>query len=273
MEFEVHFTRRTLVAIGVTVLAVAGVSGWVLGRRKSPTTVEPASPWVLTFSEDFDGTMLSPSRWIDSYPHNMRTHSNNEQQYYATDSYRVKEGFLYLTASKKAQHSLPYTSGMVSSFGKFSQQFGKFEIRAKFPKGKGLWPAFWLLPQSEKWPPEIDVLEILGHDMHTVYMTNHWRQGKSEVGDKALVQRAQHEYHGPDFSADFHTFTLEWEATEIRWYVDGVLRATSSEHVPQEPMYVLANLAVGGDWPGMPDAKTPFPSTMTIDYIRAYRLR
>lgn len=233
-------------------------------RAATPMDNRQKPGWVLTFADEFDGNDLDRSRWIDSYPDNNRTHTNNEQQYYAPDGWRVTNGLMHFTAERRAMGGLPYTSGMVSSYGKFAQQYGWFEIRAKFPKGKGIWPAFWLLPETKSWPPEIDILEILGHEPDTVLMTNHWGQ------DFRSRQFRTAKWQGPDFSADFHTFAVEWTPEVIIWYVDGVERHRSTEHVPQQRMYILANLAVGGDLPGMPDDTTPFPGVMEIDYIRAY---
>ena len=159
---------------------------------------------------------------------------------------------------------MPYTSGMISSYGKFAQQFGWFEIRARFPKGKGMWPAFWLLPPTKDWPPEIDVLEILGHETDKVYMTNHWKNSTGKHEGKG------ESFKGPDFSAAYHTFAIDWEPDAIIWYVDGVERYKTTENIPAEPMYLLANLAVGGDWPGNPDATTVFPGDMQVDYVRIY---
>jgi beta-glucanase (GH16 family) len=221
--------------------------------------------WQLTFQDEFSGSRLDTTKWIDSYPDNVRTHSNNEQQYYAPDGYVVSGGRLRLKAEKRTMGGMPYTSGMVSSYGKFAQQFGWFEIRARFPKGKGMWPAFWLLPNTKAWPPEIDVLEILGHEPDKVYMTNHYRRADGRHEGKG------DSFKGPDFSAAYHTFALEWEPAAIVWYVDGAERYRTTENIPSEPMYLLANLAVGGDWPGNPDDKTVFPAYMDIDYIRVYK--
>ncbi len=218
----------------------------------------------LTFDDEFNGTELDSGKWIDSYPGGVRTHSNNEQQYYAPDGYAVRNGHLGLKAERRSMGGMPYTSGIVTTYGKFSQQYGWFEIRARFPRGKGLWPAFWLLPEDRSWPPEIDVLEILGHEPDKVYMTNHYRlpNGRHEgKGDS---------FKGPDFSAGFHTFALEWKPSELIWYVDGIPRYHTDENVPSVPMYLLANLAVGGDWPGNPHSATPFPGYMDIDYVRVY---
>ncbi|MGC8668496.1 MAG: glycoside hydrolase family 16 protein [Chthonomonadales bacterium] len=257
-----RMTRRTLGRCAAAVLAGAAVGAldgrtWGQGWRKRG--------WKLTFHDEFNGDHLDTSKWIDSYPDGVRTHSNNEQQYYAPDGYEVRGGLLRLRAEKRSMGGMPYTSGIVTTYGKFSQMYGWFEIRARFPKGKGFWPAFWLLPADKRWPPEIDVLEILGHEPNKVYMTNHWRdaQGRHLSNGGAWV--------GPDFSQDFHTFAVDWSPDTIVWYVDGVERFRSSRGVPAMPMYVLVNLAVGGDWPGNPDASTPFPSTMDVDYVRVYR--
>jgi len=221
--------------------------------------------WRLTFSDDFNGGTLDRKKWEDAYPGGVRTHGNNEQQYYATDGYEVKGGVLRLRAQRRSRGGMPYTSGMVSSFGSFSQTYGLFEIRARFPQGKGMWPAFWLLPATGKWPPEIDVLEILGHEPNQVYMTTHWRDAAGKHQSKGFS------HTGPDFSDRFHTFAVEWKPGECIWYVDGVERARSTEGIPAEPMYVIANLAVGGDWPGNPDAKTLFPGVMEVDHVRVYK--
>lgn len=235
------------------------------GKKKGASVGWEKPGWTLTFHDEFDGVKLDSKKWIDSYPDNARTHSNNEQQYYAEDGWEVKGGHIRFKAEKRRKGGMPYTSGMISSYGKFAQAFGWFEIRAKFPKGKGMWPAFWLLPESKAWPPEIDVLEILGHEPDKVYMTNHYNNAKNEHEYKG------DSFKGPDFSADYHTFAVEWSPQAIVWYVDGKERYRTAENIPSVPMYVLANLAVGGDWPGMPDAKTVFPAYMDVDYIRVYK--
>jgi beta-glucanase (GH16 family) len=219
----------------------------------------------LTFDDEFKGNKLDTSKWIDSYPDGVRTHSNGEQEYYAPDGYRVHNGHLELIAERRSMGGMPYTSGIVTTYGKFAQEYGWFEIRAKFPKGKGLWPAFWLLPADKSWPPEIDVLEILGHQPNKVYMTNHYvGEDSSHVGDGG-------NFVGPDFSAAYHTFALQWTPTALTWYVDGVPRFRTTRHVPHVPMYLLVNLAVGGYWPGMPDDTTHFPAIMYVKYVRVYQ--
>ena len=223
-----------------------------------------AKGWTLTFQDEFDGKALDTARWIDSYPDNVRTHSNNEQQYYATDGYLLSKGLLRLKAERRAMEKMPYTSGMVTTYGKFAQKFGWFEIRCRMPKGKGMWPAFWLLPNDKAWPPEIDILEVLGHETDKVYLTNHFKNAAGKHEGKGEP------YKGPDFAAGLHSFAVDWEPSSIVWYVDGRERYRTTDNIPAVPMYVLANLAVGGDWPGNPDDATVFPNTMDIDYIRVY---
>ncbi len=263
-------TGAILAALGVFVAII----GMAVGRQATAPSTPNATPQptpspylaagTLTFSDEFDGTSLSSRNWIDSYPDGVRTHANHEQQYYAPEGVTVRDGKLQLKAERRAQGGMPYTSGMVASYGKFAQKFGRFEIRAKFPKGKGIWPAFWLLPSTKGWPPEIDILEILGHDPTCIYFTNHWRGAGNQIPNQ------QGKLRGIDFSSEFHTIALDWTSDRLVWSVDGVVHFETREHVPQEPMYLLANLAVGGDWPGFPDSTTPFPAVMQVDYIRVY---
>jgi beta-glucanase (GH16 family) len=152
-----------------------------------------------------------------------------------------------------------YASGLITSQPSFTQTYGYFEMRAKLPRGKGVWPAFWLLPADLSWPPEIDVMESVG-DPGVVYATLHSSQVKA-TGTETRVS--------PD---DFHTFAVSWDKDQVIWFVDG--REVKRMPTPgdmHKPMYLLANIALGGDWAGQPDHTTPFPARMSIDYIRAYR--
>jgi hypothetical protein len=157
-----------------------------------------------------------------------------------------------------------YTSGRIETGGKFSQAFGRFEVRAKLPKTQGLWPAHWLLPSSNAWPPEIDIMEYLGHDVNTVYFTNHW-------GTSASPQHQTSFFDGTDFSAGFHDYAVDWFPDRMDFFVDGVKRATHTSNVPQTPFFFILNTAVGGLWPGYPDATTVFPQLHEVEWVRVYR--
>ena len=222
-----------------------------------PTTEE----WIPTFNEDFDGTSLSGARWRAL---NIAWPYNNEQQYYSSANATVANGMLTILSTNQPNGGRAYTSARIETGDRFSQAFGRFEMRAKLPKTQGIWPAFWLLPQPTGWPPEIDIMELLGHQPNTVYMTNHW--GTSSSPDHLTFS-----YTGPDYSADFHTFACEWFPDRIDYYIDGALRGTSTVNIPQGPMYFILNTAVGGYWPGYPDASTVFPQRFVVDYVRSYK--
>jgi beta-glucanase (GH16 family) len=223
------------------------------------------SNWVMTFNDEFDGTVLDTGKWATVYIFGGRT-NNDELEWYVDDAdqHVVSNGTLKLIAVKENVSGHSYTSGMISSHKSFSQNQGYWEGRMKLPKGKGLWPALWLLPTPYQWPPEIDIMENLGHATNVVYMTNHW-------GSDSNHQQNSSSYSGPDFSADFHTFGIEWSSSAITWYIDGVQRKTSTSGVPSGQMHVIVNLAVGGSWPGSPDSSTVFPKQLEVDYIRIYK--
>jgi beta-glucanase (GH16 family) len=223
--------------------------------------------WKLTFDDEFGGTSLDLTKWNPNDPEGRER--NHELQAYVTNAFTVGGGILRVKAEKReafySGKMRSITSGMMSTQGKFAEEFGRFEIRCKVPKGKGMWPAFWLLPEPSGWPPEIDVLEILGQEPDKVYMTHHFRDGER-----------QHQSHGgswsgPDFSAGFHDFAVEWSPERIVWFVDGAERFRSEDSIPKGKMFLLLNLAVGGDWPGSPDAQTQFPAALEVKYVRAYQ--
>jgi len=222
--------------------------------------------WKLTFHDEFDGAALNTQKWNPNDP--WGGERNHELQAYVKDAFEVRDGVLRIKADKRQAiyggKQRAYTSGMMTTYGKFSQQYGRFEIRCRVPKGKGMWPAFWLLPEPLGWPPEIDVLEILGHEPNKVYLTHHFRDGQKQHGSHGGSWR------GPDFSAQFHEFAVEWSPKALVWFIDGVERFRSEKSIPQCKMYLLVNLAVGGDWPGAPAEKTQWPAAFEVDYVRVY---
>jgi beta-glucanase (GH16 family) len=221
--------------------------------------------WRKVWSDEFHGSRLDTRKWnvIDSgNPH------NNELQYYVPDEVWLQESKLVLR-SRRRSYSGPdgtrdFTSGKVTTQNKFSFRYGTIEMRAKMPSGRGIWPAFWMLPVDGGWPPEIDIFELLGHDPHRVYMNNHW-------GDFPNQQSALSSFAGPNFSAGYHRFTLEWQPGWMRWKVDGVPRREVTQNVPDRQMYLILNTAIGGDWPGAPDGATNFPQEFRVDYIQVFQ--
>ena len=164
--------------------------------------------------------------------------------------------------------STAYVSGALSSYP-YSQTYGIFEITARIPAGRGLWPAFWLLPADLSWPPENDVMEVLGHDTSTVYTTLH-----SKRFDKGTMHG--HVTATVDLAAAMHRYTVDWGPQRVRYYLDR--RLIFSQPTPadwHQAFYLLTNLAVGGphSWPGAPDASTGFPARLYIAGIQAWQRR
>ncbi len=255
----------------------------------------PGAPWVLTFHDEFDTLKLLDRKkdvpgWRTEYGnggegtlHSRTIITSGEQEIYVDPEFKgtakaplglnpfdLHDGVLTITA-RKADPAIssqiwgrPYTSGMLTSKFLFFQQYGYFEFRARLPRGKGLWPALWLVPKDNTWPPEIDVMEDLG-DPAVVYMTPHASVGGKHVSDTVAVKIKQK----PD---DFHVFGLLWNERELVWYVDGVeARRWPSTPDMHRPMYIVINLAVGGSWPGYPD-KDFTAARMDIDYVRVWSL-
>jgi uncharacterized protein (TIGR03382 family) len=232
-----------------------------------------AAPWdkpgyAVTFHDEFDGAALDTAAWGKRYKWG-EAPINGELQAYVDDAFQLDSGTLRLVAEKRqgtyAGQTMQYTSGLITSV--YEQMYGYFEIRCRMPKGQGFWPAFWLLGGADAvGVNEIDIHEFLGSDVNTAYTTVHWGESYSSGH-----QSDGKSFTGPDFTADFHTFAVDWDATHVIWFIDGaeVFRHEGTG-TPQTNMYIIANLAVGGGWPGPPDATTVFPSSYDIDYIRAY---
>ncbi|MCR9137471.1 MAG: glycoside hydrolase family 16 protein [Alphaproteobacteria bacterium] len=240
--------------------------------------------WTPVFVEEFNGTSLDLTKWTTCYWWNNNgctNSSNNNLQWYLPGNVTVSDGLLRLRARPEpvVGHEgriFPYTSGMVTTGRDYSELprpsrvrflYGHFEIRAKVPSGQGLWPALWLLPDDRESRPEIDILEVLGDTPDKLRMHLHVIDPAGEErsdGDTVTVQ---------DLSKNWHVYGLRWEPGAIIWYLDGVekWRFDDALVVPSEPMYLLMNLAVGGDWPGPPDSSTRFPADFLIDSVRVWR--
>ena len=255
-----------------------GCLAWTAYAYAQPPKTPPSN-WKLTFDEEFTNDL---SRWQMTYPWSARWNASNaEAEVYVDPSYmgtagsplglnpfKLEGGTLTITADVPSAAVVPflqghrYTSGMLTTYASFSQMYGYFEISAKFPGGKGLWPAFWLLPTNMSWPPEIDVVEVLGDQPTTLYATVHY----------GAAGKIQFPLSVSDVTSEFHSYGLYWTKNYIGWYVDSkrVAYAPTPVQLQDKPMYLLLNLAVGGNWPGYPDQSTPFPAQMQVNYVRVY---
>jgi beta-glucanase (GH16 family) len=242
----------------------AAVAALALATLSAPAAEPDAAArgWCLLWSEEFDGPAIDPALWRTEDAGLVK---NNELQYYAPDEAFISDGKLVLRAQRRAMGGRAFTSGLVETKGRFNLLYGRVEFRMKIPRGQGFWPAVWMLPADGAWPPEIDITEHVGSQPNAVTMTLHYGAWPDHEWDTET-----HIDDQADYSADFHTYAIEWEPEEIRWYVDGVKRYATMDNVPQQPFYLIVNLAVGGDMPGDPDETTPFPSQMEVDYIRVF---
>lgn len=252
------------------------------GTDAPPLQASPdGRPLSMVFSDDFqifrpwtgrDGIWRATLGDGSQFSRDRRSHTVDddveqliESSTGGLDPFSIDEGVLEITAQPTPMgaggdiETYPYVSGLISTQPSFSQTYGYFEMRAELPQGKGLWPAFWMLPKDDSWPPELDVVESIG-DPSQVYMTAHSKHGKSFGAEARITPHI------------FHTFAVSWDPRDVIWYIDGneAGRVLTPEDM-HKPMYLLANLAVGGNWPGAPDASTRFPAKLMIDYIRAYR--
>jgi beta-glucanase (GH16 family) len=174
-----------------------------------------------------------------------------------------------------------YTSARLKTHGKFSTGAGRIEARLKLPRGQGIWPAFWMLGDkidSLPWPAcgEIDIVELIGHQPGTLYGTLHGPGYSGKHGlTKSTVLAA-----GATFSEGYHVFAVDWRPGRIDWLLDGkVYHSRTRADLPAGSKWIfddiscflLLNLAVGGLWPGYPDATTQFPQEYRVDYVRVYR--
>ena len=215
--------------------------------------------WFPIWEDDFselDNTKWNPIYSDENY--------NGELQYYLPENIEVKNNSIYLIGKDEKYEGRDYTSAKVTTQDKFELMYGRIEFTAKTNYEIGSFPAVWLLPADlEDHLPEIDIFESVGREYGYAYYVNHWR----EDGKIAKI----FEYAILDNPKEFHKYTMEWNENEIKWFVDDKLMVTSIKGVPKEPMYLIMNLAVGGNWPGSPNEKTTFPMEFIIKDLKVMK--
>jgi beta-glucanase (GH16 family) len=240
------------------------------------------SCYELVWSDEFNYTGLPDST---NWTHEVGGSGwgNNELQYYTekrTENARVEDGKLIIEAREESYQGSDYTSARLITYPSGNYwQYGKIEARMKLPYGQGIWPAFWMLGRNffegTGWPAcgEIDIMEMIGGGEgrdDKVHGTIHWdNNGHAQYGGSKQLSEGI-------FADAFHVFSIEWDDTEIRWFLDGVqyhIVDITPSHMTElhQQFFLILNIAVGGNWPGNPNASTVFPQTMEIDYIRVYQ--
>jgi len=290
--------RHLLPAVAFALTACGGGGGSATAATPTAQTPAPApaasapapsNTWTLVWSDEFNGAagaVPDAKNW--NYDLGNAENSgwgNHELEYYTANPRNAQldgNGMLVITAEKATNPGpcwngaqCPYTSARIQTSGKVNFTYGKVEARMKLPAGKGIWPAFWSLGQTGQWPAsgEIDIMEYVGQTPNTTYGTAH---GTGYSGANGIGKPYD---FGKPVADDFHTYTIVKRPNEIIWYVDGVQyhRLTpadipaSGTWVFEKPFFVILNLAIGGDWPGSPDATTPLPAQMLVDWVRIYK--
>lgn len=228
----------------------------------APTSTTPPPPTPLpsgyTFYDDFDGNTLSPA-WIQHFDF------DGIENTWAGSQAAVHDGHLAITASRAGSG---WVSQLLDTKTTWTQRYGRIEARMKVPRGNGLWPAFWSYAAGDGWEAEIDTMEVCANpagdngrnDVSLLHNTVRWVGGQDD-GDT----------RGEDLSLDFHVYAVDWRPDHIAFFLDDreVWRFIDREHIPDVPLPLIVNLAVGGSWCGPSDATTPDGATLLVDWIRA----
>ena len=266
---------------------------WEMGdgtQTGTGTVTNATSPlsydgYSLVWNDEFNGSTLNSSNWTheigDGCNNNLCGWGNNELEYYRSENSTVTDGLLTITAKQENFGGRDYTSSRIKTQGKQFFTYGRVDIRAKLPKGQGIWPALWMLGESittVSWPAsgELDIMEMIGGTINrekTTHGTIHYSNaagGREYTGGSTTVENGL-------LADSFHVFSIDWNTTSITWSLDGVAfhsqQITSSDRTEfHENFFFLFNVAVGGEWPGSPNADTQFPQQMQVDYIRVFQL-
>ncbi len=235
---------------------------------------------TMVWSDEFNGSQLNSNDWNydvgDGCPN--CGWGNNELEYYTSgENLYFNSGKMIIEARKESRGGKNYTSTRLTSLGKRLFKFGRIDMRAKLPKGQGIWPAFWMMGETFPtlgWPTcgEIDIMEFLGNDLTKVYSAIHF---KSATGARNITKSLVNPTPLPD---EYHVFSLVWAQDNFKTLIDDKLIGEfkvsdlSGANYPfNEKFYFLINMAVGGNWPGAPNASTYFPQWYYIDYIRVFQ--
>ena len=242
----------------------------------TPTPEWAREGWELVWQDEFEGDEIDLQNW--TFDLGAGGWGNNESQFYTDrpENARVENGMLVIEARREEYRASDYTSARLKTQHLHAWRYGRIEARMKLPTGQGIWSAFWMLGEdivSVGWPRsgEIDIMENIG-ESQTVYGTVHGPgySGGNGIGSPFTMS-------GAPLHETFHTYAIEWEPGEIRWYVDDALfNVVTDEVVPgawvyDHPFFIILNVAVGGVWPGYPDETTQFPQQLLVDYVRVYR--
>ena len=239
--------------------------------------------WRVILDEEFLGSTLNASLWTGRFSNYTSGHENEAQSYVPRNA-QVSDGHLVIESDHEKFLNKNYTSAWIDTQGKFEVLFGRICIRAQFPgKQPGFWPAHWLMPAPGHgktcWPGpgEVDIMEMINGDgiVHgSLHYNPFFKQTEQCVGPHLSATSQQPNHDPVVFGEAFHEFAIEWNSESLTYFVDGVKYLstypsnTDRDGVPQVPMYIILNSALGGPWAGNPTSQTQFPIKHTVDYVR-----
>ncbi len=264
-----------------TAMVVCVIGCGVFGGPAPAAAQPPPDGYTLVWQDEFDRDGLpDPAKW--GYDVGGHGWGNNEPQFYTEgrlENARVEQGHLVIEARKEPWQGAPYTSARVVTRGKGDWTYGRIEVRAKLPRGRGSWPAIWMLATTTdrmQWPDdgEIDVMEHVGFDQGVVHASVHTKAYHHSIGTQKTARISV-----TDASEAFHVYTLDWEAGRIRVLVDDRpffqfdKEAGGRTVWPFDgPFHLLLNVAVGGNWGGQKGIdESTLPYRMEVDYVRVYQ--
>ena len=232
----------------------------------------------LVWSDEFDGESLNLENWTYETGNGTQGWGNFELEYYTNQNDRLVDGNLVIEAREESRNGFNYTSSRIITQNNIEVRYGRIDIRAVMPYGKGLWPALWMLGANFKsvgWPAcgEIDIMEMVGGGVgdSEAHGTVHWNSfgTNAKYGGSTILESGI-------LNDEFHVYSIEWDASKITWYLDDkqyhVIDTTPQElSAFRESFFFIFNVAVGGNWPGSPDASTVFPQWMIVDYVRVFQ--
>ena len=281
------YTGPFLLSASATVKAIAVKTGMTDSAVATAIYTIGENPWTLVWNDEFDGASVDTAKW--NFENKGDGFGNNEAQYYRTENATIENGKLVINAKKENYGGRSYTSAKLFSQNKADFKYGKIEASIKLPLGQGFWPAFWMMPTDSVYggwasSGEIDIMEAKGRLPYVVGGTIHYG------GSWPNNVYASRNYNFPQGQSinEFHTYGIEWEPGEIRWYVDGNLFSTQTNWYTNgssgeekysfpapfdQKFYPILNLAIGGTFDGgllPPD--NLFPARMEVDYVRVYEL-
>jgi beta-glucanase (GH16 family) len=275
-----RIARRAFRIASASVVLLGALGACKHEATGTASAVVPTPPsWKLVWHDEFNGPALDTTIW--TFDTGGGGWGNAELEYYTNRSTnaRVDSGNLIIEARQEPMGGRAYTSARIktSPLRGGAWQYGRIEARIQIPRGQGMWPAFWMLGDNigtVGWPTcgEIDIMENIGSEPGRVHGTVH---GPGYSGAQGVTHF--YDLPGGAFADAYHVFAVEWAPTLIRWFVDSVqYHSVTPIGVPgpwvyDHPFFIILNVAVGGSWPGSPDATTVFPQLMHVDYVRVYQ--